>query len=41
MKKGIYVVLGLVLALGLVIPLAGCGTAGDSEGPAFEGGRLL
>jgi hypothetical protein len=36
MKKGIYVVLGLVLALGLVIPLAGCGTAGDSEGPAFE-----
>jgi hypothetical protein len=32
MKKGLYVILALVLALGLVIPLAGCGTDAGSEG---------
>jgi hypothetical protein len=31
MKKALYVALALVLALGLVIPLAGCGAVGESD----------
>jgi hypothetical protein len=30
MKKSLYAILALALALGLVIPMAGCGTVGDS-----------